>query len=190
MKSALIILPEGFEEIEALCVVDILRRGNIECTIAAHHDNKFVTGKTCIQVVADELFREVAKRTFDLLVIPGGPGIRHLRNDQAVVDYVTRHASSGGIIGAICAAPTLLQDAGILKGIRHTAHFSVASELPDLIEDTAVVRDGNIITSRGAGTAIPFGLRLLSALTDEETANSVSDSICYSPTLETSAVRK
>ena len=185
----MVILSEGFEEIEALVVVDILRRGGITCTLAAHHDNKFVTGKTCVQVVADELFRSAGKESYDLLVIPGGPGIRHLRKDPEVVEYVKHHAASGRLLGAICAAPTLLKDAGLLKGREYTAHFSVAGELPDLIEDRKVVQDGNIVTSRGAGTSVEFALHLLRLMTDQETAAEVGHSICYSGAIPASARR-
>ncbi len=189
MKTALVILPEGFEEIEALVVVDILRRGGITCTLAAHHDNKFVTGKTCVQVVADELFRHAGKESYDLLVIPGGPGIRHLRKDRTVIDYVKKHAASGRLLGAICAAPALLKDAGLLNGREYTAHFSMAGELPDLIENRKVVQDGNIVTSRGAGTAVDFALHLLKELTTENTAEEVSQSICYSGAVTASGRR-
>ncbi len=178
MKTALIILSEGFEEIEALTPVDILRRGDIQCTVAAHHDNKFVTGKTGIQVVADELFRDASEREYDLLVIPGGPGIRHLRKDPGVLEYVKRHAGADRLVGAICAGPTLLNDAGLLDDKRYTAHFSVTDELPDIIADQAVVQDLNIVTSRGAGTALEFGLYLLEVLRDKESSSAVRKAIC------------
>ncbi len=178
MKTAVIILPEGFEEIEAIAPIDILRRGEVACTVAAHHENKFVTGKTGIQVVADKLFKEVADTEFDLLVIPGGPGIRHLRKDRNIAGYVKAHVEAGRLVGAICAGPTLLNDAGLLNGRKYTAHFSVSAELPSIIEDQAVVHDGNIVTSRGAGTAVAFGLYLLSLIRGKQTSMEVRKAIC------------
>lgn len=178
MKTALIILAEGFEEIEALAPVDLLRRGEVACTLAACGRDRAVTGKNGIRVVADELFEDAASGEYDLLLIPGGPGIRRLRKDPAVPEYLKKHAGAGKLVGAICAGPTLLNDAGLLEGRRYTAHFSVADELPSILADRSVVRDGNIVTSRGAGTAIAFGLHLLGALQGEQAARQVREAIC------------
>ncbi len=181
MKTALVILSEGFEEIEALAPVDLLRRAGITCTVAAHHENKFVTGKTGIQVVAEELFKDAAEKSYDLLIIPGGPGIRHLRKDPAILTCLQKHAAAGRLVGAICAGPTLLHDAGLLQGRRYTAHFSVRDELPSILADQTVVGDGNIITSRGAGTALAFGLRLIEELLGKEASENVREAICALP---------
>lgn len=180
MKSALLILAEGFEEIEAITTIDILRRSQVECTVAAHQSNKFVTGKTGIQVVADELFEHLSDKEFDLFVIPGGPGVRHLRKDKNILEYTRRHAEAGRLIGAICAGPTLLHDAGLLDGRKYTAHFSVAKELKEILSDQAVVQDMNIITSQGAGTAVEFGLHLVKELVGEKLSEEVRQSICAS----------
>lgn len=178
MKTALVILAEGFEEIEAIAVIDILRRADVVCTVAAQHDAKFVTGKTGVQVVADELLNAVRDQAFDLVVLPGGPGARHLRKDQTVLSLARKQAASGRCLGAICAAPTVLLQAGLLEGKQYTAHGSVASELPALLADQAVVRDGNIITSRGAGTAVEFALSLVEHLCGADKAANVRQAIC------------
>ncbi|MDA4677596.1 DJ-1/PfpI family protein, partial [Enterobacter asburiae] len=91
---------------------------------------------------------------FDLVILPGGPGVRHLRASTVVLDLVRKQAAANRWLAAICAAPTVLRDAGLLEGVPHTAHFSVESDLPDMVKDQAVVRHGKIITSMGAGTAV------------------------------------
>lgn len=177
MKTALVILTEGFEEIEAVAVIDILRRAEVECTVAAQHDSKFVIGKTGIQVVADELLHDVIKQTFDLVVLPGGPGVRHLRKDEQVLNLARAQVSSSKWLGAICAAPAVLHDAGLLKGRKYTAHPSVSHELTEIL-DQPVVRDENIVTSRGAGTAVDFGLSLVELLCGRESAAQIRQGIC------------
>jgi 4-methyl-5(b-hydroxyethyl)-thiazole monophosphate biosynthesis len=93
---------------------------------------------------------------FDCVFLPGGPGVKHLRADARVRALVTRHAKADKWIAAICAAPTVLHDAGLLQGRRYTAHFSVANELTEILEGERVVVDGRILTSRGAGTGARF----------------------------------
>lgn len=178
MKTALVILAEGFEEIEAVTVIDILRRANVTCTVAAQHDGKFVTGKTGIQIVADELLDAVRNQTFDLVVLPGGPGARHLRKDEAVLNLVRQQAEAGRYLAAICAAPTVLLQAGVLKGHKYTAHPSVASELSEINAEAPVVLDKKIITSRGAGTAVEFALGLVEQLCGAEQSAEIREAIC------------
>ncbi|HLS27121.1 MAG TPA: DJ-1 family glyoxalase III [Opitutales bacterium] len=178
MKTALVILAEGFEEIEAIAVIDILRRAGVNCTIAAQHDGKFVTGKTGIQVVADELFHALRDKSFDLLVLPGGPGSRHLRKDTSVLEMIRKQVGEGRLTAAICAATTVLYDAGILEGREYTGHFSVKAELPQIIDNQKVVWDGNVATSQGAGTALEFALSLVERLYDAKKAEKISKAIC------------
>lgn len=178
MPSVLIPLPEGFEELEAVAPIDLLRRAGAEVVIASLSERLTVTGRNGIRVVADTTLSAVLERNFDCLVLPGGPGVKHLRTDSRVVERVQRQFRDDQWIAAICAAPTVLKDAGLISGIRFTAHPSVAAELPWLISDHRVLRDGRIITSRGAGTAIDFGLEVVSALYGETVAQSVSTSIC------------
>lgn len=178
MKTALVILAEGFEEIEAVTTIDILRRADVQCVVAAHGDNKFVTGKTGIQVIADELLDETATRAFDLLVLPGGPGVRHLRKDPAVIELTRKQSAAGRLVGAICAGPTILNEAGLLSGCRYTAHPSVENELSEILDNEPVVLDGNTVTSRGAGTAVEFALRLVGCLEGEEKADQIRQQIC------------
>jgi 4-methyl-5(b-hydroxyethyl)-thiazole monophosphate biosynthesis len=178
-KTALIIMPEGVEEIEAITPIDLLRRAGVQVTVASLSPESRVTGRTGIVIGADTSLASVGMQSFDLLIIPGGPGVRHLRASPLVLDLVRHHVATGRLVAAICAAPTVLKDAGALGNVPHTAHFSVENELPDMRKDVAVVRHGTIITSRGAGTAVPFSLELIRALFDDDAAGKVAAAICY-----------
>ena len=178
-KSALFIFTDGLEELEAVAPLDILRRSGVTCTSASQTTNLEITGRNQIILKADCLLEDVLTQSFDLLVIPGGPGVFALRKDPRVIQIIQNHSESGKQVAAICAAPTLLKDAGILENKVYTAHFTVADELPEIIESAAVVVDGNVITSRGAGTAVEFGLKLAEILCGTELANEVAESIHY-----------
>jgi 4-methyl-5(b-hydroxyethyl)-thiazole monophosphate biosynthesis len=177
-KTTLVILGKGFEEIEALAPVDLLRRAGVECTTASCEGDRMVLGRSGIRVEADTLLDEVAGRTFDCLVVPGGPGTMALRQDPRVLDLVRAHHGEDKLIGAICAAPVVLLDAGVLPGIRYTGHASILLELPE-IQEQAVVVDGRVLTSRGAGTAVEFALALVAMLVGQEQADAVAASIHF-----------
>ena len=177
-KTTLVILGTGFEEIEALAPVDLLRRAGVECTTASCEGDRMVLGRSGIRVEADTLLDEVTGRTFDCLVVPGGPGTMALRQDPRVLDLVRAHHGEDKLIGAICAAPVVLLDAGVLPGIRYTGHASILLELPE-IQEQAVVVDGRVLTSRGAGTAVEFGLALVAVLVGQEQADAVAASIHF-----------
>ena len=178
-KSALFVFTDGLEELEAVAPLDILRRSGVECTVASQTGRLEVTGRNGITLKADCHFAAVSDKSFDLVVLPGGPGVHALRNTPTLLQVLQKQASDGKPLAAICAAPTVLHDAGLLEERSYTAHFTVADELPEIIEDAAVVVDGNIITSRGAGTAVEFGLTLAKILAGEDTAREVADSIHY-----------
>lgn len=178
MPSVLAILAEGFEEVEAITPIDVLRRGGVDVTVAALAEGIHVSGRSGVTLHTDTLLSSVESREFDCLFLPGGPGVKHLRSDPRVRPLVLRFNTTGKWLAAICAAPTVLHDAGLLQNRRHTAHFSVAAELPHLLSHDRVVVDGNIITSRGAGTALDFALEVLAQLTSREKAREVAASIC------------
>lgn len=178
-KSALFVFTDGLEELEAVAPLDILRRSGVECTVASQTGRLEVTGRNGITLKTDCHFAAVSDKSYDLVVLPGGPGVHALRNTPTLLQVLQKQASDGKPLAAICAAPTVLHDAGLLEGRSYTAHFTVADELPEIIEDAAVVVDGNIITSRGAGTAVEFGLTLAKILTGKDTAREVADSIHY-----------
>ncbi len=186
MPTVLAILADGFEEIEALTPIDLLRRAGAEVTTAALAPGIHVTGRSGLTLHADTTLAALespadpasAPRDFDCVFLPGGPGVQHLRADPRVRALVLRHHAAGRWLAAICAAPTVLHDAGLLAGRRYTAHFSVAHELPGLLADERTVADGRLLTSRGAGTALDFGLLLVEKFFSAEKAGEVARSIC------------
>ncbi len=178
MPSVLVILADEFEEIEAFAPIDLLRRAQIDVTVASLNENRHATGRSGITAHADVAFSAVDGQLFDLLFLPGGAGVKHLRADARVPSCVSRHHKAGKWLAAICAAPTVLNDCGLLHGKRYTAHFSVAAELPEIRANERIVTDGKIITSRGAGTAVEFGLHLVSLLSSADKAAEVGKSIC------------
>lgn len=175
----LCLLFPGFEEIETLAPVDLLRRAGADVVLASVTGDRLVTGRSQVTVQADAALADVAEQAFDLLVVPGGPGVKALRAQGRAAELVRRFARAGRPVAAICAAPTVLADAGLLAGRRYTAHFSVHDELPGALAGERVVEDGPIITSRGAGTALEFGLALVRRLWGEARAREVAAAIMY-----------
>jgi len=167
--------------LEAIAPLDILRRSGVTCTAASQTGQLQVTGRNGISLMADCLLDSIAGQTFDLVVLPGGPGVAALRKDSRVIELIKAQASAGKPVAAICAAPIVLKDAGLLEGKAYTAHFTVADELPDIQTTQAVVVDGKVITSRGAGTAVEFGLKLAEILTGKEVSQDVARSIHFHP---------
>ncbi len=182
MRTVLAILPEGFEELEAVAPIDLLRRAGAQVTVAALGDTTRVTGRNALVLTADTTLAAVLATPpaapFDCLFLPGGPGVKHLRSDPRVLPLVIAQAAAGRFVAAICAAPTVLLDAGVLVGRRYTAHTSVAAELPDRLADERTVADGPILTSRGAGTAVDFGLLLVASLYSPAVRDEIARSIC------------
>ena len=133
MPTVLAILAEGFEEIEAVTPIDVLRRAGVSVTIAALADSLHATGRSGLTMHADTQLAAVAARDFDCIFLPGGPGTKRLRADPRVGELLRRQNAAGRWIAALCAAPTVLNDAGLLQGRRYTAHFSVADELPAIL---------------------------------------------------------
>ena len=178
MPTVLLLLAEGFEEIEAITPVDLLRRAGAEVTTASLAEGIHVIGRTGVTVHADAALTEVRDRAFDLVILPGGPGVKHLRADARVRELVQRQHLAGRWLAAICAGPAVLHDAGLLDGRRYTAHFSVAGELPAILAGERVVADGRLLTSRGAGTALDFALLLVEKLFSPKKADEIRLSIC------------
>jgi 4-methyl-5(b-hydroxyethyl)-thiazole monophosphate biosynthesis len=174
---ALIILHPGFEEIEAVTPIDLLSRAGVEVVQAALDDSRFVTGRSGISLQATHRLVDVAEDIFDAIILPGGPGIMQIRKHPLICKLLRQQQAANRLIGCICAAPLLLLDASQTASLRYTCHPSVEDQLTEAI-DAAVVQDGNIITSRGAGTATEFALQLVSQLTDQVTADTIAESIC------------
>jgi 4-methyl-5(b-hydroxyethyl)-thiazole monophosphate biosynthesis len=178
MPTVLVPLADGFEEIEAFAPVDLLRRAGVEVTVATLNNNRHATGRSGITAHGDAALGDAQNTAFDLVFLPGGAGVKNLRADPRVLEIVRQQHAAGRWLAAICAAPTVLQDAGLLVGRRYTAHFSVANELPAILSQERVVTDGRITTSRGAGTAIEFGLHLVGLLVSPEKAAEIGKAIC------------
>jgi 4-methyl-5(b-hydroxyethyl)-thiazole monophosphate biosynthesis len=175
--TVLVPLADGFEEIEVVTPVDLLRRAGALVTTAALGDGIHVTGRNGLTIHADTTLSAVEGTDFDCVLLPGGPAAAILRSDTRIADRLRRQIASRGWIAAICAAPVVLKDAGVLGERRHTAHFSVAAELPGALLAERVVVDGNLVTSRGAGTALDFGLMVVEKLFSREKASEVARSV-------------
>ena len=159
----LVPLAPGFEELELVAPVDLLRRAGAEVVLASVDGAPLVAGRTGIVLRAERTLDEVGGEVFDLVLLPGGPAVASLRKDVRVLRAVQSAVGRGAWIGAICAAPLVLKDAGALPA-SFAAHDSCLGELPAAVQDTRVVVSGRVVTSRGAGTAVDFGLALVEAL--------------------------
>lgn len=173
-------LAEGFEEIEALAPLDILRRGNIEVKTVGIGEG-VVTGGHNISVKADILDTEVKMENIEAMILPGGGlGTENLEKSKIVQDMITYCVENNILIAAICAAPSILGHKGLLKGKKAISFPSVQDELEGaIIQEDYVVRDENIITARGMGVSIEFGLEILAALKGRELSDEVKSSIQY-----------
>lgn len=180
MSRVNVFFAEGYEEVEALTVVDILRRAGIKTDMVSVTGERAVTGSHGITIQTDKLFEEIDDSA-EMIVLPGGiPGTPNLKAHKGLADLISGYNQSGKYIAAICAAPTVYGEMGLLKGRRATCYPGLEDGLigAEALTD-AVVTDGNIITSRGLGTAIDFGLVLTSILLDKGTALNLASKIVY-----------
>ncbi|MFL0803318.1 MAG: DJ-1/PfpI family protein [Agarilytica sp.] len=180
MHNALILLAEGFEELEAITVMDLLVRANIEVTSAGLEEGPVTAARQTV-VVPNACLAEVMDTAFDLIVLPGGlPGADHLANDERVIQLIQHQAHQGKLVAAICAAPRVLVKAGLCRdkticcypgSLDHldTEHIQITSN--------AVCTDLPIITSRGPGTAMDFALQLIALLEGEEKRENVESAL-------------
>lgn len=181
MSKVCVFLGTGFEEIEALTVVDVLRRAGIETDMVSVMDNQTVMGSHQIPVVADKLLSEVDFDSVDVLVLPGGlAGTKNLEACEALMAKVDAFAAEGKTVCAICAAPSILGHRGLLNRRKAIAYPGFEDQLSgaQVVYEPAV-QDGNVITGRGMGCSIPFALEILKYLTDEQTAQSMAKKIVY-----------
>ncbi len=173
-KSALVPLADGFEEIEAITVIDVLRRAGIDVVVAGQNKGS-VKASRGVVVVPDKTLDDVAQQKFDLIVLPGGmPGALNLAEDTRLKKLLDDQMKDNRLIAAICAAPAvILQRGGYLKDKRATGHPNFREEIKTFKNDRVVV-DGNIITSQAPGTAMEFSLRLVKIMCGEEKAAEVA----------------
>lgn len=181
MKRALILIPEGFEEMETVAPIDLLRRADVEVTLATSEESKQVKGRSGIVVLADCLFSEIVQSDFDLIVLPGGPGHTRLLDNDRILTWLREQNSAGKSIASICAGPIVLNAAGIIDGRPFTSHHSTSGNLPGRDPDSPVVVSDHLITSQGAGTATRFALELVAAMCGREKADEIAASIAFLP---------
>ena len=182
MQLVYTFLAEGFEEVEALTVVDLLKRAAIDTKMVSISDRLEVTGSHGITVKADMLFEETDMETATLLFLPGGmPGTSNLAAHEGLKSAVTAFHSQGKRLAAICAAPSIFGEMGILEGRKATCYPGYEKVLRGAICDSAgAVTDGHITTGKGMGTAIAFGLELITQLKGKEISDDIAEKIQYS----------
>ncbi len=174
--KAYLFLAAGFEEIEAITPMDVLRRADIQLTTVSITNSLWVAGAHHITIEADALFTDLDFNDADLLVLPGGmPGTTNLNNYHPLLDLILKHYSKGKTIGAICAAPLILGKLGLLNNRDATCYPGYEIHLKGAnIIDEAVVRSSQIITSKGAGTALEFSLELVAILTSAKKTHEIA----------------
>ena len=179
-KTALI-TADGFEEVEGLTVVDLLRRAGFRCDIVSLSDSDTVTGSHGIIIGADRHFSDTDFESYDAVILPGGlKGTDALRADERVLDLLRKIRKAGKLTAAVCAAPTVLGKAGLLEGRRATCYPGLEEGLTGAVPCTdSVVCDGTVITSRGLGTSIDFALAVITFLESAEKADEIARKIVY-----------
>ena len=181
MSKLGIFMADGCEEIEGLTVVDLVRRAGIEIEMISVSGEKNVTGSHKIAFQTDVSKADADFASYDGIVLPGGmPGTTHLMEDETVNRVIKEFAQDGKLVAAICAAPSVLGNAGLLEGKTATCYPGVEGKLTGAnFVTNSVAKDGNIITSRGMGTAIDFAAALIARLQDEKKAEEIKASIIY-----------
>lgn len=179
MKKTAIIFAEGYEEVEALTAVDLLRRGQITCEIVSLADAREVTGSHGITVTVDRSFSDTDFEEYDGVILPGGmPGTKNLAADGRVLSLLRSFRDAGKLTAAICAAPTVLAKAGLLEGKTAVCYPGMEGELTGAkVSFTPTAVDGTVITGRGVGTAIAFALAIVEYFEGAERAETLAESI-------------
>ena len=181
MKRAVILFAEGYETVEALLVVDLLRRGGVEVTMASITEDEFVRSSHGVNVEMDAVLGEVDVLDYDAIILPGGmPGTNYLRDHEGLAELLKKQYEAGKWVAAICAAPSVFGGLGFLKDRKATSYPGCLDGIPvgEYTEEPVAV-DGNVVTSRGVGTAIAFALKLIEVLISKEKADEIAASIVY-----------
>jgi len=174
MHKVLVPLAQGCEELETVTIIDLLRRAQIE-VVTAGLDSQTITASRGVVIIPDTDLDTALKDDYDMIVLPGGlPGAVHLGNDERIKDILIKMANSEKFTAAICAAPKVLADAGILDNKKATSYPGFLDEAKNTkVSNDAVVIDGKVITSRGPGTAMDFALTLIESLEGKEKRDEV-----------------
>ena len=179
MKRTALIAADGFEEVEGLTVVDLLRRADLVCDIVALSDRKKIIGSHDIRVSADKAFSSTDFSSYDAVILPGGlRGTKALLADNRVKELLQFFYREGRLTAAVCAAPSVLGAAGLLQGKKAVCYPGIEDRLigAEVCFDP-VMQDGTVITSRGLGTSIPFALQIIAYLEGRETADRIDRKI-------------
>lgn len=181
MATVLVPLADGCEELEAVTLIDILRRAGITVTTASLTHQPQVTASRHVRLIADTLLDDVVYDEFDMLLLPGGqPGTNKLNEDHRIHALIKRLDHAGNYIAAVCAAPLVLATAGVLDGKRATCYPGTldSASWPSInLSNEPVVIDGKVLTSRGPGTAMDFALSIIEVLTDKATRDQVESGL-------------
>lgn len=180
MAKVYTFLTEGFELVEALAVVDVLRRASVEVVTASIMDKKSVMSAQKVEIMADTMFADNDYSDADVLFLPGGPGTKGLEAHEGLVDVLRKHFAAGKQLAAICAAPSVFGHLGFLEGKKATCFPGFEKELigAEFVNER-VVCDGTVVTSRGMGTAIDLGLVLVERLVSGRVSAMLAHSIQY-----------
>ena len=176
MKQVLVPLADGFEDIEAVSIIDVLRRGGVEVVTASLADGLFVRSAHGIQMVADARLADVLENEYNAIILPGGgEGTKNLSECEPLLERLRRQKAEGGLVCAICAAPTVLELAEVIEDDSVTCYPSCSPQMGRRVEDVPVIADGQIITGQGPGAAMLFALVVLSHLMGDKTAHGVAN---------------
>lgn len=176
-----VFLADGFEEIEGLTVVDLMRRAGIDVETVSIMEKKKIMGSHRIAVKADVKFEKADFSDTKMLVLPGGlTGTENLKAHEGLKELILKFYKEGKHLAAICAAPTILAELGILEGKKATCYPSMEDELAGAkVVEEAAVTDGTVTTGRGMGASIAFALQLIGILKDQDTADAIAEKIVY-----------
>ena len=179
MHKVAIVIFDKFEEIEAITPADLLRRAGVEVSMLTLFSILSTKGRSGISVYADAFLSDHLKDSFDAIVLSGGPGTFDAAKSADLLKFVKRHNAENKLIAAICAAPIILEKTGSLADKEFTCHTSVISQFAHHPADRDVVSSENIITAKGAGTAVAFALEIVRTLKGESVEKEIAASICY-----------
>jgi len=178
MPQVAVLLADGFEEVEAMAIIDVLRRADITVVIAGLHAG-YIESARNVKVIPDTTIDAIRSDNFDMIVLPGGqPGADNLNADERVKHLIREFYDKGKLTGAICAAPYVLANAGVLEGRQATAYPTFKDRLGKaLYRDENVVVDGKVLTSKGPGTALHFGVAIVERLAGRERAEAIKEAM-------------
>jgi 4-methyl-5(b-hydroxyethyl)-thiazole monophosphate biosynthesis len=188
-KRAFVPIADGSEEIEAVCIIDTLRRAGVDVTVASV-DRLQVTASRGVKLVADTLIADCTGQTYDCIALPGGmPGAEHLRDSAPLIDLLKKQKLAGRLYAAICAAPAVVfRPHGLIDKVRATCFPALQGKLdPAYVSNERVVVDGHCVTSQGPATAIEFALKLVELLLGPAKATEVGSAMLFAQTSRATA---